>query len=89
MIYKLDEDNKTVEYYYNNLNSSITKLRKSNLLKTNPVLYKEIQKFYNEIIEEWVEKYNLWNKDMDLKEEQELIDQILDLNNLIEKTLNK
>lgn len=85
MIYKLDEDNKTVEYYYNSLNSLITKLRKSDLLKTHPILYKEIQKFYDEIIKEWVERYNLWGKDMDLKEEQELIDQILDLINLIKQ----
>lgn len=88
MMYNLLEDNKTVEYYIQNLDSLIIKLKDSELLNKNPKLYKYIEGFYNTLIKDWVENYNLWNKDLDKEDEENLINEILDLNNLIKKTLN-
>jgi regulator of sirC expression with transglutaminase-like and TPR domain len=87
MRFKLLEDNKNIEGYVEYLDNLIIKLKASNKLKYDDPLYKELISTNNKIAS-WVKNYILLNKEIDPKDEEIMINAILDRVNSINKILN-
>jgi regulator of sirC expression with transglutaminase-like and TPR domain len=87
MKFKLLEDNKNIEGYVKYLDNLIIKLKASNKLKHDDPLYKELISTNNKIAS-WMKNYILLNKEIDPKDEEIMINAILDRVNSINKILN-
>lgn len=86
MKFKLLEDNKNIEGYVKYLDDLIIKLKNSNKLKQDDPLFKELIST-NNTIASWMKNYILLNKEIDLKDEEIMINAILDRVNSINKIL--
>jgi len=81
----LNEDNKNIESLIQYLDSLIVNIRTSGKLKNDPKLLKYIQNFYENYPMHFYENYIMKDIEIDPKLEQEIIDEILDFINKLEK----
>jgi hypothetical protein len=79
------EDNQNVDSLIQHLNRLIVKLRESNKLKSDKELFDYINNLYKNIIDKFYDDYLLYQKELDPKIEEQLINEILDTISKIEK----
>lgn len=82
----LKEDNRDIEEIIQGLDIKVKELKHKNLLNKNDEIYNRIEKMYSKI-SNWMLRYNLNNKNMSIKDEQLMIDNILDVIFLINEII--
>ena len=89
MMFNLFEDNKDIESLVKYLDSKIIELRKFNKLNQNDILFQNINIIYQDNISNWILKYQLPNIELNKRDEEKILNLILDLINVIDNILSK
>jgi len=84
-IFKLFEDNKSLDDLIKHLDSLILKLRKNKKIDLNNPFIKELINFYSSTIANFYGDYILRNKEIDKTSEETIFNSILDIINILAK----